>query len=46
VTALTEHDYPVVQGIMVILASAILVINLLIDIALGLLDPRSVRQKG
>jgi len=46
VTALTSHDYPVVQGIMVILATAILVINLLIDIALGLLDPRSVRQKG
>jgi peptide/nickel transport system permease protein len=46
VQALVTHDYPVVQAIMVIFAGAVLVLNLLIDIALGLLDPRSVRQKG
>jgi peptide/nickel transport system permease protein len=46
VQALVTHDYPVVQAIMVIFAGAILVLNLLIDVALGLLDPRSVRQKG
>jgi peptide/nickel transport system permease protein len=46
VQALVTHDYPVVQAIMVIFAAAVLVLNLLIDVALALLDPRSVRQKG
>ncbi|WP_432825597.1 ABC transporter permease [Dactylosporangium sp. CA-092794] len=46
VQALITRDYPVVQAIMVIFAGAVLVLNLLIDVALGVFDPRSVRQRG
>lgn len=46
VQALITRDYPVVQTIMVIFAGSVLVLNLLIDVALGVLDPRSVRQRS
>ena len=40
VTAITNHDYPFVQGIVLIIAIFIMVINLLVDMAYGWLDPR------
>ncbi|MDQ7906094.1 ABC transporter permease [Phytohabitans sp. ZYX-F-186] len=46
VQALITRDYPVVQTIMVLLAGTVLILNLLIDVALGALDPRSKRQRS
>jgi peptide/nickel transport system permease protein len=40
VTAITNHDYPFVQGIVLIIATFIMVVNLLVDLAYGWLDPR------
>ena len=39
-TALLERDYPVVSGINLFFASAVMTINLLIDILYAYLDPR------
>ncbi|MFC2035352.1 ABC transporter permease [Chloroflexota bacterium] len=41
-TALQDRDYPVISAINVMIASAILVINLVVDLAYGYLDPRAV----
>jgi len=40
ILSLNTRDYPVISGINVMLASAILVINLVVDITYGYLDPR------
>jgi peptide/nickel transport system permease protein len=40
VTAITNHDYPFVQGIVLIIAIFIMIINLMVDLAYGWLDPR------
>jgi peptide/nickel transport system permease protein len=40
VTAITNHDYPFVQGIVLIIATFIMVVNLVVDLAYGWLDPR------
>ncbi len=39
-TALTRRDYPVISGINVIIALIILIMNVIIDLAYGWLDPR------
>lgn len=41
VQALITRDYPVVQTTMLIFAGAVLVLNLVVDIVLGIVDPRS-----
>jgi peptide/nickel transport system permease protein len=41
VQALITRDYPVVQTTMLIFAGAVLVLNLVVDILLGIVDPRS-----
>lgn len=38
--ALSALDYPLIQGIFIILAAAIIVINLMVDLIYGLVDPR------
>ena len=38
--AVLEKDFPVVQGVVVLTTAAYVVINLLIDIAYGIIDPR------
>ena len=38
--ALTFRDYPVVQGIILLLAAWVISINLIVDISYGFLDPR------
>ncbi|WP_027163740.1 ABC transporter permease [Mesorhizobium sp. WSM1293] len=43
VEALNARDYPVLQGIFLLLGASIVVANLIADLAYGLLDPR-VRQ--
>jgi peptide/nickel transport system permease protein len=40
VSSIIGHDYPFVQGIILVIALFILVINLLVDLAYGWLDPR------
>jgi peptide/nickel transport system permease protein len=38
--AISNRDYPVLQGAITVLALFIVAINLLVDIAYGLIDPR------
>jgi peptide/nickel transport system permease protein len=38
--AITWRDYPVIQGINLFLATGIIVLNLVIDVIYGFLDPR------
>ncbi|MCK5767525.1 MAG: ABC transporter permease subunit, partial [Candidatus Atribacteria bacterium] len=40
VTSVTNRDYPVVLGIMLLYALLIIVANLLVDITYSLIDPR------
>lgn len=42
IQAIIDRDYPVVQGILLVLAAAVLVVNLLVDLLLGLLDRQSL----
>jgi len=44
ITGMIDSDYPVVQAILLIFASAVLVVTLLVDILIGALDPRSNLQ--
>jgi oligopeptide transport system permease protein len=45
VQAIEQRDYPVIQGTTVILAVAVVVMNLVTDLVYTLLDPR-VRVRG
>jgi peptide/nickel transport system permease protein len=40
VTAVSGRDFPVVQGITLMVAAVVLVVNLLVDIAYAYVDPR------
>ena len=40
VMALNARDYPVVNGVMLVFAFGIVVINLLVDLTYGILDPK------
>ncbi|MCL1897454.1 MAG: ABC transporter permease, partial [Micrococcales bacterium] len=44
IQGMIASDYPVVQAILLIFASAVLVVTLLVDILIGVLDPRSNLQ--
>jgi peptide/nickel transport system permease protein len=46
VTSIVAKDYPVVQGIVLVYGTGVLLINLLVDIALALLDPRSTIRES
>jgi peptide/nickel transport system permease protein len=46
VQAITQHDYPVIQGILLVLGAAVLVLNLLVDLLLSALDPRSTLRES
>lgn len=39
-TAIRQNDYPVIQGITLLIMVAVLVANFLVDIAYGVIDPR------
>ncbi|MCC6176929.1 MAG: ABC transporter permease [Chloroflexi bacterium] len=45
IQAITNRDYPVVQASVLILSTAVVLINLLVDLAYGFLDPR-IRVRG
>jgi peptide/nickel transport system permease protein len=40
VTAIEARDYPVIMGVTVMIAVAVLLANILTDLAYGLVDPR------
>ena len=42
VTAIIYKDYPVIQGVIVVLGTIAIAINLLIDVILGIIDPRTL----
>ena len=46
VDALFARDYPVVQGIVLVYGTGVLLINLIVDVALALLDPRSTIRES
>lgn len=43
VDAILSRDYPVVQGVMLVFAFVLVVVNLLVDLSYALFDPR-IRQ--
>ncbi len=38
--AISQRDYPIVQGIVVIISSLVVIISLLVDLAIAFIDPR------
>jgi peptide/nickel transport system permease protein len=46
VRGLVARDYPVVQAILLLFATAVLLVTLLVDILIGIIDPRSNLQEG
>jgi peptide/nickel transport system permease protein len=38
--AVSQRDYPVITGVFLIVGVAVMVINLLVDLSYGLLDPK------
>jgi peptide/nickel transport system permease protein len=46
VKAILQKDYPVVQGIVIVLGITVVVINTVVDIALSLLDPRTLTRQS
>lgn len=46
VSSILQKDYPVVQGITLIYGGGVLIINLLVDVTLAILDPRSAIREN
>jgi peptide/nickel transport system permease protein len=46
VAAVIGGDYPVVQGMILVLGITVVVVNLVVDVLLGLLDPRSLVRRA
>jgi peptide/nickel transport system permease protein len=42
VQAVVAHDYPMIQGVALVLGAAIVVANALVDVALSAVDPKSL----
>jgi peptide/nickel transport system permease protein len=45
VSAVQSKDYPVIQGITLVLATAVVLTNTVVDILLGILDPKSLAKR-
>lgn len=43
-SAINNRDYPIIQGCVIVLAALICVINLVVDLAYGFVDPRIMEQ--
>ncbi|MGW4802494.1 ABC transporter permease subunit, partial [Nonomuraea sp. NPDC004297] len=41
VESITQKDYPVAQGVILVYGAIVLVVNLAVDLVLGALDPTS-----
>jgi len=39
--AVIQKDYPLIQGILLVLGATVLILNMIVDFVLGVLDPRS-----
>ena len=46
VSSILNKDYPAVQGVVLVYGFGVLLVNLVVDVALALLDPRSVIREG
>ncbi|SEF23580.1 peptide/nickel transport system permease protein [Amycolatopsis pretoriensis] len=46
VQSIVTKDYPLVQGIVLVYGVGVLLVNLLVDVVLGLLDPRSAIREA
>jgi peptide/nickel transport system permease protein len=46
VQSILAKDYPMVQGIVLVYGTAVLLVNLLVDVVLGMLDPRSTIRES
>jgi peptide/nickel transport system permease protein len=46
VQSILSKDYPVVQGIVLVYGLGVLLVNLVVDVGLALLDPRSTIREG
>jgi peptide/nickel transport system permease protein len=46
VASILDKDYPVVQGIVLVYGVGVLIVNLLVDVVLALLDPRSAIRES
>jgi peptide/nickel transport system permease protein len=46
VQSIVTKDYPLVQGIVLVYGVGVLLVNLLVDVLLGLLDPRSAIREA
>lgn len=46
VNAVLNRDYPTVQGIVLVLGITVVTVNAIVDVLLGLLDPRSLSRQG
>jgi peptide/nickel transport system permease protein len=46
VNAVATKDYPLVQGIVLVYGAGVLVVNLAVDVALAVLDPRSAIRES
>ena len=46
VQSIVTKDYPLVQGVVLVYGVGVLLVNLLVDVVLGLLDPRSTIREG
>ena len=44
INAISQRDFPIVQGVTILLASAVVFMNLVTDVAYGLADPRIKTQ--
>ncbi|SNT63989.1 peptide/nickel transport system permease protein [Streptosporangium subroseum] len=45
VESITQKDYPVAQGVILVYGTIVLVVNLLVDLLLGVLDPTSALKE-
>ncbi|MFR0357367.1 ABC transporter permease [Streptomyces sp. MCC20] len=46
VQSILSKDYPVVQGVVLVYGTGVLVVNVVVDVALALLDPRSAIRES
>jgi peptide/nickel transport system permease protein len=46
VTSIRNKDYPLVEGIIIVYGIGVIIINLIVDVVLAVLDPRSTIGKG
>jgi ABC-type dipeptide/oligopeptide/nickel transport system permease component len=40
IESISQRDYPAVQGAILVFAAAVVIVNLLVDLSYGMLDPR------